>query len=78
MNMSMLCLLLLAIAVVELNGVKKSITQHTTVKIRNIHTLEVGHWDWSTFEWMAKHQLKIETHGAEYLMNRETQKRDCS
>lgn len=68
----------IAIAVVELNDVKKSITQHTTVKIRNIHTLEVGHWDWSTFEWMAKHQLKIETHGAEYLMNRETQKRDCS
>lgn len=69
-----------AITVVELNGVKKSIIQHTTVKIRNISMdmLEVGHWDWTTFEWMAKHQLKIETHSAEYLMNRETQKRDCS
>lgn len=40
--------------------------------------LEVGHWGWTTFGWMVKHPLKIETHGAEYLMNHQIQEQDYS
>lgn len=54
--------------------------QRRMMKFPNTLTdmLEVGHWEWTIFDWMVKHPLRIETHGVKYLMNQQTQGQDCS